>query len=366
MMMTFVLLAAFLTVAGVALIAVPLLRPRQTQLAPAPWTALGVTVVLVIGSVVLYLTWSNWSWRAEDSADSPQTMVARLARKLERNPQDLNGWLMLGRSYTVLQQYPLAVRAYERADRLAGGKNADALLGQAEALSLQDETELDRRAGRLVEQALVLEPDSGKALFFGAAAAMRRGDLPLARARFAHLLTLDPPDNIKPLLQQQIAAIDQQMTAGNGQGSPPQPAGAAAGSAPAANGSAGRGQGDAAGPGDASSGPRVRIHVTLAPALAKTLTAGSPLFVFVRDPSHPGPPLAVKRLESRFPQTVELTASDSMMPGRALEAGQRVEVVARIARSGNPVGASGDPFGQIAYLVGHDGLSNIVIDQVTP
>ncbi|HET9388757.1 MAG TPA: hypothetical protein VFO44_03850, partial [Steroidobacteraceae bacterium] len=65
-------------------------------------------------------------------------------------------------------------------------------------------------------------------------------------------------------------------------------------------------------------------------------------------------------------QTVELTASDSMMPGRALEAGQRVEVVARIARSGNPVGASGDPFGQIAYLVGHDGLSNIVIDQVTP
>src|SRR5581483_735412 len=235
-----------------------------------------------------------------------------------------------------------------------------------EALSLEDESELDRGAGRLVEQALLLEPNSGKALFFGAAAAMRRGDLPLARARFAHLLTLDPPDNIKPLLQQQIAAIDQRMTAGEAHGSAPQPAGVAGSSAQAANGPADREPAGAASPGDAGSGPSVRIHVTLAPALAKTLTADSPLFVFVRDPSHPGPPLAVKRLESRFPQTVELTASDSMMPGRALEAGQRVEVVARIARSGNPVGASGDPFGQIAYLVGRDGLSNIVIDQVTP
>ncbi|HEY3786921.1 MAG TPA: hypothetical protein VGL55_16730 [Steroidobacteraceae bacterium] len=380
MMMTFVLLAALLTVGGVALVAVPLLRPLRTQAAPAPWTALAVAGVLVLGSVVLYLTWSNWSWREDTSADGPQTMVARLARKLEREPRDLNGWLMLGRSYTVLQQYPLAVRAYERADRLAGGRNADALLGQAEALSLQDETELDRRAGKLVEQALVLDPDSGKALFFGAAAAMRRGDLPLARARFAHLLRLDPPDNIKPLLQQQIAAIDQQIAAGRGQGPSAQPgslasskAGAAQAAAPAAGaakeaGASGaepaqRGETNAAGN---SAAPSVRIHVTLAPALAKSASADSPLFVFVRDPTRPGPPLAVKRLASRFPQTVELTASDSMMPGRAIAPGQRVEVVARIARSGNPIGASGDPFGQIVYRVGHDGLSNIVIDQVTP
>ena len=34
---------------------------------------------------------------------------------------------MLGRSYVVLQEYPLALRAFERADRLSGGKNAEAL-----------------------------------------------------------------------------------------------------------------------------------------------------------------------------------------------------------------------------------------------
>jgi hypothetical protein len=63
---------------------------------------------------------------------------------------------------------------------------------------------------------------------------------------------------------------------------------------------------------------------------------------------------------------VELTPSDSMVPGRAFAAGQKVQVVARIARSGNPMAGSGDPFGEAAYLVGTDGLVNIVIDHLTP
>jgi len=356
-MITFVLLAAVLTVAGVALIAVPLLKKAPVEFSPAPWAALTAAGLLVIGSVVLYVTWTNWSWHTQSADDSPQTMVARLARKLEKDPQDLNGWLLLGRSYTVLEQYPLATRAYQRADRLAGGKNVEALVGQAEALVRGDESEFDRRAGRLIEQALQLDPESGKALFFGAVAAHRRGDLPLARDRFAKLLALNPPDNIKPLLQQQIAAIDRQLAGvPDDSGAAAQPRVADNDNNSGANGS----------PGASDAAARVRINVTLAPSLSKSGEGAPPLFVFVRDPGRPGPPLAVKRLESHFPQTVELTASDSMMPGRAIAAGQKVQVVARIARSGNPVGASGDPFGEIAYLVGHDGLINIVIDRITP
>ena len=344
-MITFVLLAAVLTVAGVAVIAVPLLKKKPVEYSPAPWAALIATGILAVGSTVLYIRLTNWSWQTKVAEDSPQTMVARLARKLEKDPQNLDGWLLLGRSYTQLQEFQLAARAYQRADRLAGGKNAEALLGQAEALARGDENELDRRAGRLIEQALALDPSSGKALFYGAAVAMRRGELPLARERFTKLLALDPPDNIKPLLQKQIDSIDQQLAGGApGPGPASQPPVAAA-TDPAA---------------------KVRINVTLAPTLAQSAAGSSPLFVFVRDPQRPGPPLAVKRLDSHFPQTVELTASDSMMPGRAIAAGEKVQVVARIARSGNPVGASGDPFGESAYLVGRDGLINIVIDHVTP
>ena len=55
-----------------------------------------------------------------------------------------------------------------------------------------------------------------------------------------------------------------------------------------------------------------------------------------------------------------------MVPGRSFGAGDSVTVVARIARSGNPVGGSGDPFGEVAYHVGKDALVDLVIDHVTP
>jgi cytochrome c-type biogenesis protein CcmH len=341
-MTIFVLLVAALMVAVVILVSLPLVRAGATE-PPARWVALGVAAVLVLGGSALYVTWSNWKWHAAAEADSPQTMVARLARQLEQNPQNLDGWLTLGRSYLVLQEYPLALRAFERADRMSAGKNVEALMGQAEALALSDESELTGRAGKLIERALVLAPDSGKALFFGGAVAARRGDLPLARERFAKLLSMNPPDSIRPLIEQQISALDEKLAAGG--------PGASAASPTAA-------------PGPADSRAAVRVNVSLGARLAAG--APGPLFVFVRRPGEGGPPLAAKRLEGHLPQAVTLTPADAMIPGRTFSPGQEVQVVARIARSGNPVGAKGDPFGQITYRVGQDGVVNIVIDQLTP
>ena len=345
-MISFVLLAAALTLASVVAVAIPLLRSSTTGAASAPWTALAAAGLLVAGSAALYVTWSKWSWRAAPAADSPQNMVAQLARRLEHDPTDLNGWLMLGRSYTALQEYPLAVRAFGRAIQLSDGKNAEALTGEGEALALSDESELDGRAGRLFEQALALEPDSGKALFFGAAVAARRGDLPLARQRFAKLLSLNPPPAVRPMIEQQIAAIDERLA-----GTPTNAAAVQQGQSPA--------------PPSGASAPTVRVNVSLAPSLASAAGA-APLFVFVRDPAQGGPPLAVKRLESHFPQSVALSPADSMVPGRVFAAGQSVQVVARIARSGSPIAVSGDPFGEVSYRVGKDGLVSLIIDRLTP
>ncbi|HEV2227355.1 MAG TPA: hypothetical protein VGR86_00235 [Steroidobacteraceae bacterium] len=357
-MLTFVLLCAALAMVAVAVVTIPLVRAGASAGSPAPWTALAAAGVLVVGSAVLYVTWSNWAWhsQASTSADSPQSMVARLARRLEREPGKAEDWLMLGRSYTVLQEYALAARAYERADGLSGGKSAEALTGEAEALAMGDQSELDGRAGQLIERALVLEPGSGKALFYGAVAAARRGDLPLARQRFASLLAMNPPDQVRAFIEQQVAAIDQRLKE-------PAAAAAAGAAAPAAQAAPAATGGARADAGNA--GGSVRVKITLSPALAQS--AGSfPLFVFVRDPAHPGPPLAARRLTSEFPQTVELTPRDSMVAGRTFHSGESVAVVARIARSGTPVGASGDPFGEITYRVGKDGLASLVIDHVTP
>jgi cytochrome c-type biogenesis protein CcmH len=351
-MITFVILAAALTLAAAAAIAVPLLR-RADPIAPSAWTAFAVLGVLVVGSAALYATLSNWSWSQAPASDAPQNMVASLTRRLQSHPDDLDGWLMLGRSYMVLEETPLAIRAYERADRLAGGKSAEALLGLAEALSTQDESELGGHAGELIEKVLALAPSSPKALFFGAAAAMHRGDLPLARQRFVYLLSLNPPDNVKPILQQQVAAIDARLS--NPQ--PPAQPSVTTPSPPVA-------QADGA---SASAGiALVRVKVALSPKLQVDSASSAPLFVFVRDPTQPGPPLAVKKLATHFPQMVELTPADAMVAGRAFAQGQDVQVVARISRSGSPIAQRGDPFGEVGYHVGSDGLVDVVIDRLTP
>lgn len=334
-MLLFVTLAATLVLLAIIAVAVPLLRGPG----PAPWAALASVAVLLLGSTALYATWSNWTWpdaSASETADS----VSSLARRLERQPDDLAGWLQLGRSYSALQQHPLALRAYERADALAGGRSVEALVGMAETLAVMDDTELVGRAGDLFERALELDPKAGKALFFGAITAMRRGELPKSRERFATLLTLNPPDAVRPLIEQQIAALDEAI-AGN---AAPATTAAAAAAAPAS----------------------VRVTVTAPPDIAKGATTDTPLFVFVRDPDAPGPPLAVKRLPAKFPLELELTAADAMMPTRAITAGKRVLVVARISRTGQPEAASGDPYGEVSYDVGKDGVREIVIDRVAP
>jgi len=342
-MITFTVLAALLIVIAVVLIALPLVRPVRAGLLPSAWTALACAGVLLVGSTLLYAKLSNWSWSKSSGTASPESMVEGLVHKLDRHPDDLDGWLMLGRSYLVLKEYPLAVRAYRHADRVAGGRNADALLGEAEALILINGSELMGRGGRLIERALALAPRDPRALFFGATAAMHRGDLPLARKRFHALLAMNPPANVKALVQHQLAAIDGKL--------PPPPAEAVHNGAPAAD--------------FATASTAIRVRVRLAPALAGRAPPKAPLYVFVRDPGRRGPPLAVRRLTSRFPQTVELTPADSMIPGHAFTSGERVEVVARIAPSGNPIDASGDLSGNVADRVGH-GPVTLLIDHVTP
>jgi cytochrome c-type biogenesis protein CcmH len=349
-MITFIILAAALTLAAAAAIVVPLLK-GNSAIAQAPWTALAVVAVLGVGASALYATLSNWSWsQAQAAEDSPEAMVGRLARRVERNPNDLSAWLMLGRDYLALKQLPLAIQAYQRADRLADGRSAEALMGLAEALVAQDDSELGGRAGQLIERAILLDPHSPKALFLGAEAALQRGDLPIARERFAALLALNPPDNVRPLIEQQIIAINAQLAGGS------TPGAKSAEPVPPAQ----------AHTDTASSAAAVRVKVALSPNLRDEHTAGAPLYVFVSDPKQPGPPLAVKRLETRFPQMVELTAADAMIAGRGIVPGEQVEVVARIARSGSPTAQKGDPFGKVGYRVGRDGVVDVIIDRLTP
>ncbi|MCP5472041.1 MAG: hypothetical protein R3E75_03165 [Steroidobacteraceae bacterium] len=364
---TFVVVAVLLTLAAVACVVLPLLRRSPSTadqdaaavpLPPrAPLAAAVAGVLLLGGAAALYATWSSWDWPSAEAvaAATPTEMVSQLARRLEKQPDDVAGWLLLGRSYSALEQYPLAARAFQRADRLEQGRNAEALIGWAESLVLNNDAELEGRAGRLFEKALEIEPTSPKALFFAALAAQRRGELPLALRHFETMLAGDPPQNVRQLLEQQAAALRGAIAAAGAGAGAGAPAGAAASGDPAST------------TGKAStSTAAVKLQVGVAPALAAQVPADAPLFVFVRVPGQPGPPLAVKRLAAKLPLQVQLTSADVMLEGHGFTAGDRVEVTARVALGGAPTASRGDPFGQTIYEVGRDGEKELVIDQLTP
>ncbi|MDB6085929.1 MAG: hypothetical protein JWN43_3810, partial [Gammaproteobacteria bacterium] len=180
-MMTFVVVAAVMAALAAALVAVPLWRDRQSRLIGT------LAPVLVMAAAAgLYPLWSNWNWHtpAATPAAGPDVlaMVAKLESHLRDDPNDLTGWLMLGRSYVALERLDDAILAFDHAHRL-DASNVDAALGLGEAMSLRAGGNITPAAAHLFEQALALGPANPKALLYGGFAAAARGDTAAARAR---------------------------------------------------------------------------------------------------------------------------------------------------------------------------------------
>jgi len=344
-MHTFLVIAAVMAAIAAGAVAIPLLRDRQSRIAGA------FAAVIVIGvSAGLYPLWSNWDWSAPAQSEAPAgpdvaAMVAKLEKHLQDAPDDLSGWLMLGRSYVALNRLDDAIVAYDHAHRL-DAKSAEAAVGLAEAMSLQAGGQITPAASQLFEDALSLEPGNPKALLYGGFAAAARGDRPLARARWQALVDLNPPPQIAEMLNARIAEL----------GLPEGGTGASGTSASPGGTSTSAGD---------SNGADVTVNISIAPALKTRLVSEAALFVFAREPGSQGPPLAVKRLTSSAIGTqVQLSSADSMMPGRVLAKGQRVSVTARVSFGGQPVPSTGDLYGELSYDVGRDGARNLVIDRV--
>jgi len=343
----FIAFAGALTLAVLVALLYPLLRRRAGT--PEAWRSGGLIALLIIaGGAGLYPLWSNFKWNEPAPAlDTPQAMVGRVARRLEKQPGDLQGWLQLGKSYLVLQEWPLAVRAYQRANTLAKEQSPEAAMGLAEALFNSGRSDLAGRAGRLFEQAMTLDPTSTKALFYSALAASERNDLPLARQRFQRLLDANPPDEVRKFIEEHIQALD---------------ATAKMAAAPASRPATGASGGGAA----QAAAVTVPLHVTLASAVAAKAKPGAPLFVLARIPGQRGPPLAVQRLTATFPQDVDLRSTDAMIAGTGFTAGQEIEIEARVANGGGAISASGDPFGTVRLKAGQGGRIALEINQLKP
>ena len=358
-MNTFLVIAAVMAAIAAAAVALPLLRDRQSRVLGA------VLAVLVMGAAAgLYPLWSNWNWYAPADgaagAGGPEVaaMVAKLEQRLRDHPDDLAGWLLLGRSYLALNRVDDGVVAYEHAHQL-DANNADAAMGLGEAMSLRAGGEITPPSAQLFEQALVLAPANPKALLYGGFAAAVRGDRALARSRWLALKNMHPPAQIEQMLDVRIAELGPVSDGSTPGGAAPEGAtevpSAGTSASPAGTSTSAGGLG----------GAEVTVKISLAPALKSRLVSEAPLFVFAREPGSQGPPLAAKRLTSTaIGAQVQLSAADSMLPGRVLKSGQKVSITARVSFSGQPIPRAGDLYGELSYDVGRDGVRDLVIDRI--
>lgn len=308
-------------------------------------TTLSLALALPLGAIALY-AWLGTPAALNPPADATPTlgevvqMVENLAAKLEKNPDDSQGWTVLARSYRVMGRLPDARQAYERIGAELEG-NPLLLAEYADVLAALDNGRIEGRPLELVQRALKIDPDNAMALSLAATAAFRRNDMAQAIVHWERLLKQLPPesDDAKWLVKT-LAEVR-----GAGAGAAAQP--------PAAR--------------PAAAGESIRGRVSLAPALAAQALPTDTVFVFARAPQGSRMPLAVQRARvADLPLDFQLDDSSAMSPALKLSGAAEVRIEARISRSGSATPAAGDLIGVGPVVKPGANAVAVQIDQVRP
>jgi cytochrome c-type biogenesis protein CcmH len=285
---------------------------------------------------------SGRSLTASNNVAAMDDAIASLQARLAENPDDIGGWKMLGRSQASLNNFAAAADAYEKAMALEDGKVAQTMVDLAVAILNRDNTPIEGRPASLIESALALDPNNPPALFYSGVAAANRGDTETASSRWQKLLGLNPPDNIRAIIEQRLAEWGGEV-------------------APVAATQVV--EASAAVPDDAV----VTAQVSLSDAARAALTGDTFVFLIARDPAAPTPPVAVSRLRlSELPKVVSLTDAESMVAGRELSSFAEIELLARVSLSGGPAAATGDWFGSLLVRPAETRSVSLTIDQQVP
>lgn len=184
-------------------------------------TPLALALALPIGAAILYFALGNPAAlnppppEQKFTADDIERMVAGLAERLEKEPENLQGWAMLARSYKAMGRIPDAVKAYERAGKLVE-ESPDLLLDYADTLAASIGG-FDARVKSLIDKALKLDPEHPQGLWLRGTVAYDAKDYAKALADWEALLKLLPPGSENAQVLQANIAETRELQAKTGQ-----------------------------------------------------------------------------------------------------------------------------------------------------
>ncbi|SFG44681.1 cytochrome c-type biogenesis protein CcmH [Duganella sp. CF458] len=314
-----------------------IVRRPQTRL------ALLISVLLPVAAVAIYMQVGRpdtlnmppelMAAAATPSDHGPSeedipAMVERLAERLRTQPGDIDGWHMLARSYSAMNRYSDAAKAYGHLATLLP-QDAGVLADYADALATAQDGALNGEPERLIERSLAIDPQQPKALALSGSAAFARGDFARAEKQWQAVLPLIPGDS-EFARSTQAGIAEARARQG----------------IPAATGEA----------------APARLSGTIRLAAGNTPPhPGQTLFIYARAADgSPIPLAAIKRPVGDLPLQFVLDDSNALAAGTRLAGAGQLIVGARISASGSATPQEGDLEGQAAPVSA--GSSGLVIE----
>jgi len=195
--MTFWLLAGFFSLVALAFVLLPILKPKlgnKKLIVFAVVVGLPLIVVLayqkighpdiaVQAPLAVMPTESSSMPAGHPSANAMNMdlsqLAAKLAEKLEKNPDHPDGWALLARTYVELKRHKDALPAFEKASSVMD-KDPDLLADYADAIAMTNDGVFDQKSIALVDKALAVNPHHVKSLMLKATIAFNHKEYKVA------------------------------------------------------------------------------------------------------------------------------------------------------------------------------------------
>jgi len=180
-------------------------------------TAAALAVALPLAAFAVYFHLGSPGYDDQPFAARPQApehagapadiknMVESLAKRMEQNPNNAEGWALLARSYAVMERYEDAIAAYRRALKLVDNDEQLAI-DLAETMVQQAEGWVTQQAQAIFKEMLGYNPAIPRAVYYLALAEAQNGNFRGAIQGWTDLLAWSPPDAPwRGVVEQQIS-----------------------------------------------------------------------------------------------------------------------------------------------------------------
>jgi cytochrome c-type biogenesis protein CcmH len=311
---------------------------------------------LLIGSALGYMTLGNPQAINPPAQEGHlgnaeiERMIADMAAKLEKEPENYKGWAMLARSYKVLNRYPEAVRAYARTGPMLD-TSAELLVDYADALAAT-ERGFSKEVLVLIDKALKLEPTHMQGLWLRGTAFYEEARYDKAIIDWTLLLKGLSPDSEEARVVTGNIAEARELMGKSGK-----------------TGKVGAGKTAAVAPATATPAAAAKATITgrvdVAANLAGKLPTGATLMVIAKPADGSRMPVGVFVAKGgTLPANFTLDDSLAMSPDNPLSKHKELLVEARLSQSGQAMPQAGDLFGPAQTVkLGAQGV-RLKIDQV--